>query len=130
MDWNDLANSSIWDDTTGFGGDGDPHGQVTVGEGRCVTAGPFTELRPIMYNHTYVRHCLSRGFRDGNTTGRLPSSPFSPEAIGKIVRKPTYKEFVKDVEYRLHNTMHTSIAGDFLALTAANGTLIDKEYLA
>jgi tyrosinase len=117
----DLANSSIWDGATGFGGDGDINTPVTVGEGRCVTDGPFTQLRPILYNHTYMDHCLSRGFRDNETIGRLSGRPFSPEAIGRIIRKPTYEEFEKDVEHYLHNTMHTAIAGDFLALTAANG---------
>lgn len=116
-----LANSSIWDEKNGLGGDGDPNGPITVGEGRCVTGGPFTELRPILYNHTYGNHCLSRGFRDGDKLGSLPGANFSPETIGRILRQPTYKEFEWEVEYRLHNVMHKAIAGDFLALTAANG---------
>lgn len=121
LDWMNLANSSIWDSSTGFGGDGDLDSPVTVGEGRCVTDGPFSELRPIIYNHTYTRHCLSRGFRDGKAVGRLPGRPYSPESIGSILREPTYKEFVRRVENYLHNTMHQAIAGDFLAMTAANG---------
>jgi tyrosinase len=121
LDWMDLANSSIWDSSTGFGGDGDPNTPVTVGEGRCVTDGPFSELRPIIYNHTYIQHCLSRGFRDGETVGRLPGTSYSPESVGRILRESTYKDFVRDVEYYLHNTMHQSIAGDFKAMTAANG---------
>lgn len=120
-----LANSSIWDASTGFGGDGDPNGNSTVGLGRCVIDGPFTELRPVRYNHTYISHCLSRGFRDGNETGRLPSTPFSPDSIGRLLLKQTYQEFVREVEYSVHNIMHQSIAGDFLALTAANGTSRD-----
>ena len=121
LDWMDLANSSIWDNSTGFGGDGDPDSPVTVGEGRCVTDGPFSALRPILYNHTYTRHCLSRGFRDGEAVGRISGSRYSPESIGSIVRESTYKEFVRRVENYLHNTMHQAIAGDFLAMTAANG---------
>jgi tyrosinase len=119
----DLANSSIWDSETGFGGDGDPLGEKTVGEGRCVTDGPFTGLRPIIYNHTYTSHCVSRGFRDQtlNITGRLPGGPYNPESIGKILRKQTYKEFVKAVENKLHNTLHQAVNGDFKAMTAANG---------
>ena len=105
----------------GFGGNGDPDSPVTVGNGRCVTDGPFSALRPILYNHTYTRHCISRSFRDGENIGRLPNTPFSPESIGWLLRESTYKEFVKKVEAQLHNTMHQSIAGDFLALTAANG---------
>ncbi len=121
LDWMDLANSSIWDSSMGFGGDGNPDSLVTVGEGRCVTDGPFSALRPIIYNHTYTRHCLSRGFRDGKAVGRLPKNPYSPESIGSILRESTYKEFVRRVENYLHNTMHQAIAGDFLAMTAANG---------
>ncbi|MCJ1357635.1 MAG: hypothetical protein MMC33_007631 [Icmadophila ericetorum] len=120
MDWMNLANSSIWNSETGFGGDGNLNSPLTVGGGRCVTDGPFSELRPIIYNHTFTEHCLSRGFRDGNTSSRLTGAPYSPESIGQILREPTYKEFVRKVEYYLHNTMHQSIAGDFLAMTAAN----------
>lgn len=117
----DLANSSIWDSITGFGGDGDPNGRETVGEGRCVTDGPFSGLRPVRYNHTHVVHCLSRGFRDGNIKGRLSGKKFSPENIGEILRQENYADFLLRVERDLHNTLHTSINGDFKAMTAANG---------
>ena len=117
----DLANSSIWDSLLGFGGDGDLESPVTVGKGRCVTDGPFSALRPIIYNHTFAQHCLSRGFRNGETLGSLPGTPYSPESIGRILRESKYNDFVRSVEENLHNTMHQSIAGDFLAMTAANG---------
>ena len=128
LDWMDLANSSIWNSSVGFGGDGDLDGPVTVGGGRCVTNGPFSALRPIIYNHTYTQHCLSRGFRDGKTVGRIPGAQYSPESIGSILRESTYKEFVRRVEYYLHNTMHQGIAGDFLAMTAANGKMAMSLY--
>ncbi|KAH7391523.1 hypothetical protein BKA64DRAFT_756677 [Cadophora sp. MPI-SDFR-AT-0126] len=120
LDWLDLANSSIWSPTTGFGPNGDISLPVTVGRGHCVTSGPFRNLRPIMYNHTYEQHCLSRGFRDGEMEGRLPSEPFSPESIGGMMRNETYGGFIRRVEFLLHNRMHEAIGGDFLALTAAN----------
>lgn len=116
-----LASSSIWDATAGFGGDGRVDGPITVGNGRCVVDGPFADLQPIKYNHTYVRHCLSRGFRDNDTLGHISGLPFDPETIGKVKRKTTYVEFEKAVEMYLHNSMHVAISGDFLALTAANG---------
>lgn len=121
LDWMNLTRSSIWDSITGFGGDGNSSLPVTVGGGRCVTDGPFSNLQPIMYNHTYIRHCLSRGFGDGEHLGQLSGDYYSPEYIGGILREGAYSEFVKKVEYYLHNTMHTAIGGDFLALTAANG---------
>ncbi|KAH9221982.1 hypothetical protein DL95DRAFT_421170 [Leptodontidium sp. 2 PMI_412] len=120
LDWHNLSNSSIWSNSTGFGGDGDRSLPITVGEGRCVTDGPFKDLRPIMYNHTFTQHCLSRGFRDGDMVGKLPREPFGPESIGGMMRNETYKGFIRRVEFLLHNRMHSAIGGDFLALTAAN----------
>ena len=121
LDWMDLAKSSIWDSETGFGGDGDPNQPLTVGGGRCVIDGPFSGLRPIKYNHTYVQHCLSRGFRDEIAAGKLPGEPFRPEAVGRTMRIPTYKEFVKSIERDLHAPIHLSIRGDLFAMTGANG---------
>ncbi|KAJ5528724.1 hypothetical protein N7527_002117 [Penicillium freii] len=129
LDWMDLANSSIWDSVEGFGGDGDPMGPETVGEGRCVIDGPFSDLQPILYNHTFGRHCLSRGFHDGEVMGRLPGEAYSPEMIGGILRKPTYKEFVKSVEIYLHGSIHQSVNGDFKAMTAANGNVAHSMFL-
>ena len=117
----DLAASSIWDAAAGFGGDGDPHGDEIVGGGRCVTDGPFTALRPIIYNHTYTTHCVARGFRDADADGRIPGAKFRPENIGAILRAQTYGEFVAAVEADLHNTLHQAVNGDFKAMTAANG---------
>lgn len=124
LDWMDLANSSIWSSEDGFGGDGDPSGPVVVGEGRCVIDGPFAHLRPIIYNHTYTRHCLSRGFHDGDTMGRLPGAAYSPEKIGAILREPTYERFERQLEIYLHGSIHQSVNGDFKAMTAANGKLL------
>ena len=121
LDWMNLTTSSIWDSATGFGGDGDPGLNLTVGGGRCVTTGPFSGLRPIKYNHTYVRHCLSRGFQDEIGPGILSGEPFNPEAIGRIVRIPSYKQFVKSIERDLHAPIHLSVRGDLFAMTGANG---------
>ena len=125
-----LTTSSIWDSATGFGGDGDPALNLTVGGGRCVTTGPFSGLRPIKYNHTYVQHCLSRGFQNEIGPGILSGEPFKPEAIGRIARISTYEQFVKSVERDLHAPIHLSVRGDLFAMTGANGekgrrTLLD-----
>ncbi|KAL3962926.1 hypothetical protein ACCO45_004449 [Purpureocillium lilacinum] len=110
LDWTDLTQSSIWDEDTGFGGDG--------------IIGPGTDnsiaLRPIWYNQSYVPHCISRGFRNNQTVGHLRSADFSPEWMGRVKRSPTYVKFIRHVELHLHNTIHKSISGDFEVLTAPN----------
>ncbi|TIC95046.1 Tyrosinase ustQ [Colletotrichum higginsianum] len=120
MDWMDLHSSSIWNNVTGFGGDGDPAGPIVVGEGRCVTDGPFSNLRPVRYNHTSLEHCLARGFRNEDAAGRPLNTWFGPESIGRLLRTPRYRDFEWDMENRLHNRMHRAVSGDFLSLTAAN----------
>ncbi|OAA72577.1 putative domain, di-copper centre [Cordyceps fumosorosea ARSEF 2679] len=121
LDWMDLANSSIWSTDDGFGGDGDARGPVVVGDGRCVVDGPFAHLLPILYNHTFARHCLSRGFHDGATMGRLSGEAYRPEKMGEILREPTYHGFRRQLEIYLHGALHQGVNGDFKAMTAANG---------
>ncbi|KAK4610025.1 Tyrosinase ustQ [Fulvia fulva] len=123
LDWIDLANSSIWDPDSGFGSNGIRGGRASVGNGTCVEDGPFADLRPIMYNHTYITHCLSRGFTNNGTSGGIAGHWYNPEAIGRIMRHESYKDFVRELESRLHNTVHPRMGGDFLALTAANDPL-------
>ncbi|KAJ4362199.1 hypothetical protein N0V85_009366, partial [Neurospora sp. IMI 360204] len=129
LDHLSLSSSSIFSPTTGFGSDGSPPPSSlsppslpSVGDGRCVLDGPFADLRPIIYNHTYVTHCLSRGFNDPkrNVTGQISGEKFKPEAIGMILRTEGYEEFGKKVEERLHNGLHQGVGGDFRAMTAAN----------
>ncbi|KAF2767626.1 Di-copper centre-containing protein [Teratosphaeria nubilosa] len=122
-DWMDIASSSIWDPDTGIGGNGNPNGQRTVGNGSCVEDGPFTGLRPIKYNHTYETHCLSRGFADKATLDQLLGKNFSPESIGRIMRSEEYETFNWAIEFLLHNNIHTAIGGDFWSMTAANDPL-------
>ncbi|KAK2058040.1 Di-copper centre-containing protein [Colletotrichum caudatum] len=120
MDWADLAGSSIWDAETGLGGDGNQSGPIVVGDGRCVTNGPFSHLRPVIYEHRYLPHCLSRGFRNTDDAGRSLGPWFSPESIGKILEMPTYARFGWELENRVHNRIHRAISGDFLSMAAAN----------
>jgi len=128
LDWRDLAISSIWDSESGFGGDGDAEGQITVGDGRCVTDGPFSDFKPIYFNHSYIPHCLSRGFRDGDTVGRLSGFNALPEAIGILLLRPTYDQFIEMVEHSVHDMVHNSVGGDFMAFTASNGKFMSSNH--
>jgi tyrosinase len=121
LDWEHPSRSSIWDSSTGFGGDGQIDGEEIVGHGRCVVDGPLIELRPLYYNYTYTPHCLTRGFRDGKTFGTMNGSSFSPENIGRLMRQPTFDTFLHLLEMEIHNTIHKGIGGDFMSLTAPNG---------
>ena len=120
LDWVNPAQSSIWDPETGFGGDGDPSGEITVGGGRCVIDGPFTDLNPIFYNFTYNLHCISRGFRTASGFGSISGWDYRPEGMGELLRHSTYDEFVHDIELK-HDFLHNGIGGDFMAFTASNG---------
>ena len=121
LDWENPTNSSIWDSSTGFGSDG--QGRGDVGHGRCVVDGPFTDLQPLYFNYTYIPHCLSRGFRDQTEFGQLNGSSFRPENIGTLMRQPTFGAFRYFLEMEVHNPIHKGIGGDFMSLTATNGTV-------
>jgi len=117
LDWQDLAKSSIWSNTTGFGGGGDPNGPIGIAEGRCVSDGPFSDLVLHYYNSTVNPHCLSRTFANLDTVSGLV---FQPEAIGRVQRAGDYELFVDQVENLGHNAMHWAIKGDFSKFSAPN----------
>jgi len=113
LDWENLSKSPVWDNDTGFGGDGDPKGTETVGFGRCVADGPFKDLRPLFYNNDDNPHCLSRGFWDGQKEGFLSGSGISPQAIEQIMALPDYESFFLALEHGPHNVIPNSVRGDF-----------------
>ena len=43
--------------------------------------------------------------------------------MGELLRHPTYKEFVHDIEMK-HDFLHNGVGGDFMAFTASNGDFI------
>ena len=120
LDSTDLANSPVFDPTTGFGGDGDPTGPITIGNsGRCVTSGPFAGLHAKFYDVKYHPHCLSRGFRtDDGRLGVMDGSLISPESIEEVLRIDGYEEFVASMESRVHDAIPFGIGGDFETFTA------------
>ncbi|PYI34945.1 Di-copper centre-containing protein [Aspergillus indologenus CBS 114.80] len=119
LDWKDLANSSIWDAQTGFGGDGDVAGPITVGEGRCVVDGPFAGHINMFYGPRDRPHCLSRGFTDGEGHyGHIPGEEVHPDRIQEILNQDDYTSFFFALEKGPHDTIPNGIRGDFFSFTA------------
>lgn len=124
LDWQSLERSSTWNDSQGFGGDGDKKGAWTPGMGRCVVDGPFKNAQRLYFNGDVQPHCLGRGFVHFMTgkQGVLFGEWFSPEQIGELKRSKDYDSMRHTLENSLHNVLHWGIKGDFASITAANGT--------
>ncbi|KAK0264910.1 hypothetical protein B0A54_16166 [Friedmanniomyces endolithicus] len=120
LDSEALEGSPVFDAATGFGGDGEVGGQVTVGRsGRCVVDGPFRNVTADYYDVKFQPHCLSRGFRDqeGNL-GHIDGHEISPESIEEVLSLNEYEKFVALMESRVHDAIPFGIAGDFETFTA------------
>lgn len=122
MDSEDLTKSPIWDSDIGFGGDGDPDGEETVGDGRCVVDGPFKGLQLLFYGEGDEPHCFSRGFFDGKEKGKLPGSKLSPERIDKVLSEQDFESFFLGLERGPHDIIANSIRGEFQQFYAPGGT--------
>jgi tyrosinase len=113
----------VWNATDGFGGDGDRYGDITLGNGRCVTDGPFKNINHIYFDRRILPHCLSRGFTHYETQdlGAISGFWFSPESMGRLKRTQDYDIFRDMMEKTSHNALHWGINGDFGTFSAANG---------
>jgi tyrosinase len=123
LDWEHLEHSPIFDADSGFGGDGDKNGNITIGRtGRCVVDGPFTGIQAKYYDVKYKPHCLSRGFRDdeGNL-GHMNGDAISPQSIEEVLQIGDYERFVAEMESRVHDAIPFGIGGDFETFTAPYG---------
>ena len=125
----DLSASPIWNNQTGFGGNGDLSGAITLYEGHCVVDGPFANtMRHWLYQQMGENewtllaspHCLSRGFVTTKHVDDLHSR-ISPEQIEEILRQQNYSEFFIRLENNTHNAIPQFIMGDFYSFTAPNG---------
>ncbi|OHF02032.1 hypothetical protein CORC01_02611 [Colletotrichum orchidophilum] len=123
LDWESLADSPVFSNTTGFGGNGDSSAPESVGGGHCVTDGPFYDLKLAIFGLEEDRHCLSRGFADGNVMGRLNGDKVKPAVIEEILRQPDYASFFGKLEDGPHNQIPNGIQGDFIKFTAPNDPL-------
>ena len=121
LDAEDLASSPVISADNGFGGDGDPAGDITVGRhGRCVVDGPFAGLQVLWYDVKYQPHCLSRGFRtdEAGGNGRMDGSALSPEEIDRILDLDGYEDFVPALEKKVHDVIPFGVGGDFETFSA------------
>ncbi|KAL3420135.1 monooxygenase [Phlyctema vagabunda] len=119
LDSADPARSSIWDAETGFGGNGNPEDPA-----RCVTDGPFRDIRPDWLEGRYQPHCLSRAFNDGNgRVGRMFGEEYSPEAIEAVQANIDFTTFATALENGPHGAVHTAIDGDMSTSTSPNEIL-------
>jgi len=123
LDSDALENSPVFDPDTGFGGDGEVGGDITVGKsGRCLVDGPFAGITADYYDVKYDPHCLSRGFRDdAGNLGHINGHDISPESIEEVLSLGDYESFVTLMESRVHDAIPFGIAGDFETFTAPYG---------
>ena len=130
-DWENFETAPVWDSETGFGGDGDASGEMTVGNGRCVASGPFAGHEVSFYDDKYQPHCLSRGFQSATELSDL-GKLIEPKIVERMLRAPDFNTFALELEARGHRFMSESIRGDFSKFTGPNGmsTCLDggREY--
>jgi tyrosinase len=130
LDWQDLANSSIWDNEEGFGSQSDGQvgashpGQTT--NGKCVS-GPFKDIRLFHFNLTVRPHCLSRQFEltRSEDHGTFSGELMSPESIGQIARAQEYGSLRYGIEV-IHDVVHSGVIGDLNTWSSANGTYFTR----
>ncbi|KAG4440811.1 hypothetical protein IFR05_003683 [Cadophora sp. M221] len=117
------STSSIWDATTGFGGNGSPN--VTEPGGysprNCVADGPFKDLRPSYITDNYNPHCLSRNWNNGTSEpGRMLGEYYSPDIVAEGQAIGNYSAYRYQLEGTPHGAIHASIGGDMGPSTSPN----------
>lgn len=123
LDASSIETSPVFDAETGFGGDGEVGGEITVSNtGRCVVDGPFAGIEVPFYDVKYQPHCLSRGFRDlEGKMGHIDGTEITPEGIEEVLGTEGYELFVTLMESRVHDAIPYGISGDFETFTAPYG---------
>jgi tyrosinase len=128
LDWRDITQSPVFDPIHGFGGDGNATGEVTVGDGRCITDGPFAGLEALRFDADYQPHCLSRGFLKGKVLLKMCGEDIRPEVVNSILEQKTFETFMHELEEGPHIGISTGIRGDWVKFTVPYGELLDFYY--
>ncbi|KAI8625267.1 hypothetical protein F5Y19DRAFT_467210 [Xylariaceae sp. FL1651] len=116
-DWQNLTESSIWDDEHGFGGE-----TTHYTYGSCVS-GPFSHVELRYGGHgTVSPHCLSRVFTnyESGKVGSMSGELIRPEIMGRLARSKNYARFRWMIESVIHNIIHTEVVGDLDTEVAPN----------
>ena len=121
LDWEDITQAPVFSSTSGFGGDGDPTGEITVGGGRCVIDGPFAGLEALRYDADFLPHCLSRGFLHGELLRRLCGDDIHPAKVRDVLAMGDFESFMHHLEEGPHIAISTGIRGDWLKFTVPYG---------
>ena len=118
LDWSNFPGAPVWDTTSGLGGDGS--GTGSVGSGKCVTSGPFSDIEVMFYDGEVQPHCLSRGFppeEELQEFGQL----IRPDAIEHMKEESKFESFASELEKRAHTFLTHSVRGDLSRFTGPNG---------
>jgi tyrosinase len=97
-------------------------GETSVGDGRCVTNGPFADLEVMYYDGDELPHCLSRGFADETELKEL-GALVQPATIDELMAEDDYEVFATELEKRAHKFLSHSVRGDLSRFTGPNGKL-------
>jgi len=117
LDWSDFRAAPVWDAKSGLGGDGS--GPESVGDGKCVTTGPFSDLQMSFYDNDFQPHCLSRGFPSDSELQEL-GQLIRPDAISALMAEKDYSTFASEIEHRAHKFLSHSVRGDLSRFTGPN----------
>lgn len=120
LDWSQFRTAPVWDANSGLGGDGT--GPQSVGNGRCVTGGPFSDIDLSFYDGEFQPHCLSRGFPPKEELKEL-GQLIRPKAIEDLMDEDNYPTFAGELETRAHKFLSHSVRGDLSRFTGPNGTV-------
>ncbi|KAF7861798.1 hypothetical protein EAF04_007681 [Stromatinia cepivora] len=115
LDWEDFTRAPIWGPHN-FGSNGNLDVEVSVGEGHCVTDGPFAGITAMFYDNEYHPHCLSRGFRSGTKMKEL-GKLVQPEVVKNIMSEDNFETFAHRMEHNAHRFVSQSIRGEFSKFT-------------
>lgn len=116
-----MLNALVWAAEGGFGGDGASGAPTTVGGGRCVRDGPFSNLEDRYYGEEANNYCLSRGFPTHDELQCI-GEPISPEALESLSEEShSFKEYAPAIEHRAHAFIRESVRGGFQAYTGPYG---------